>query len=140
MRDNPNAWAINLESLIYSKIKAKLTANLKEKYPQLNVTMDTQIREDAKHPTVLVQFLSMYERGNTLEGNLICGVDMQIQINVYVTKKQGFAVAREVECEVIDAMKSMFFNSTMQQVEFDTDEILTSILRFDRVFGQADKI
>lgn len=140
MRDNPNAWAFNLENLVFSKLKAKLTANLKEKYPQINVTMDTKLREDTKFPTVLVQILSMHEKGNTLEGDLICGVDMQTQINVYVTKKQGFSVAREVESEVVDAMKSMLFNSTMQQVEFDNDEILTSVLRFDRIFGQGDKI
>lgn len=135
-----NSWALNTETIVFSKLKAKLTASLKNKYPDLNITEDFRLKENTKFPTVLVQFVSAYERGATLEGDAICAVSLTVQIDTYVTKKQGFNVAREVEGAILNAMKSMLFQTTMQNVELDNNDVFTTIMRFDRVIASGDSL
>lgn len=133
-------WSYDLETKIFSKIKAKLTSKLKTKYAGLNVTMDGKDDTKAKFPTVFVQFIVNQEYGNTLENDLINAVKLEIQIDVTVPKIQGISVIREVSGAVIEAMKSMYFNVTMPMLDFDSDDTIRTVSRFDRVVGQGDNI
>lgn len=132
-----NSWAYDTETKVFSKLKAKVSAKLKTKYPRLNITMDGKIHEDADFPTVFFQVISFGERGQDLESQTINAVQMSVQIDVTVTEAQGMATAREVSQVVADAMKSMYFNVTMPTLDFTADMPRT-VSRYDRVIGSGD--
>lgn len=133
-----HSWVYDTEDLIFSKVKALCIAKLKKKYPKINVTTDGQSNEDAKFPTVYVQFLGSQEVGKDLSNETINAINILIQVDIEVSKAQGLVVAREVIDVVTTAFKGMHFNTTMPTVNFDSEGINRYVMRFDRLIGNGD--
>lgn len=133
-------WAMELDNLIFSKVKAKLTASLKTKYPQINITQNKDNKEFAKFPTVYIQQVDLREWGETLEGDTVNAVSIAFQADVIVTKTQSEKVCKEVANEVLKAFKSLHFHSVMPTLNFDGNGNLRMVSRYERIIGSGDVI
>lgn len=131
-------WIIDLDSIVFTRIKSNLTNELKTQYPDLFVTNSDRTPTEPKFPTVYIHPLNGVEVGATLEGNTINGVMYTLQIEVTVTKSQS--QARNVMSTIINIMKKMMF-AVMGTPEFvNTEETYRQIARFRRTIGANDKL
>lgn len=129
---------LDIETIIYSRIKAHLTSKFKTKYPNISFTTSDRVQSAPKFPNVYVHLVGSPEVGNDLENNTILGVEATFQIET--TDNQSQSRAKEVMNEVVMCMKTMRF-SVVAMPEFDnTDSTFRSVARFRRTIGKLDKI
>lgn len=135
------SWVTDRQTTIYSRVDAILTSELGEKYPDLNVTMDNSLSQDAMFPTVYLNFIGFRERGRTLEGTNINAGIMDIEVHVKTSNDQGMIVNQEVADCVLEAFKTMCFGVTTQNIPLgNIDGVYESVSRFSRYIGQGDVI
>lgn len=135
-----NIWVSDVQTKVFSKVKAILTANLKGIYKDLYITDDDETPSDPKFPTVYIHFLQPSERGQTLDGQLINAINLTAEVKVTTTKAQGMTTCKRVAYEVMDAFKSMYFIATMPDFENDGTGTKTMIARYSRIIGYNDII
>ena len=134
-------WISDLETSVYSRVKAIVISELKSKYPNIQITQDDASTAEAKFPTVFIHALQPYERGNDLENSEISAVSMTFEVEVTVSKTQNLPVLREVSAVVTDAFKSLRFTATLPVPVNDRSvDTKRSISRFARVVGYNDTI
>lgn len=129
---------LNVESIVFTRIKGKLPQNLKTKYNDLSFTTSNKVQATAKFPNVYVHLLPAVEKGRDLEGLTINGGLFTFQIEV--TDSQSQNIADEVMQGVVTIMKSMRFE-VMAFPEFrNADSAYRSVARFRRVIGNGDTL
>lgn len=134
-------WVADRQTTIYSKVKAILYSQLKEKYADLNVTMDNALSQNVKFPTVYITFIGANERGQTLDGASINGVSLTAEVHVKTSKAQGLIANNEIAWDAVEAFKSIGFIATMPNIPTSNiDGVYESVSRFSRVIGQDDVI
>ena len=134
-------WVYDRQTTIYSKVRAILLSRLKSKYNDLYITEDNATPTKPKFPTVYISFIGASERGQTIENTTINAVDMTAEVHVKVSTAQGITVNQEVCWEVVDAFKSLGFNTTMPNIPVsDYDGVYESVSRFTRLIGNGDVI
>ena len=136
-----SVWVYDLETSIYSRVKAVVTNKLKSKYPNLQITQDNASTTEAKFPTVYIHALQPYERGNDLENSEINAVSFTFEVEITVSKTQNLPAAREVSAVVVDAFKQLRFSANMP-VFIDDKSVDTkrTISRFTRIIAYNDVI
>ena len=134
-----NKWTFDIQTTIYSRVKAICDAKLKTKYPDINVTMDSHIPNTPKFPSVYVHFLAPVEIGNDLIGQDVNAMYLTAQIEVTVTDAQGMIVANEVSSVVAECMKDMRFSATLPEF-VDTDSEYRTVSRYARTIGNAETL
>ena len=97
----------SIETQVFSLIKAKFSAKIKAKYPDLKFTMVDKSSTKPKFPNVYIHLLPSNTIGKTLEGNAIEGIDATFQVDVQDNQSQQRAT--EVSNEVLRVMVSMGF-------------------------------
>ena len=133
------SWVYDRQTTIFSKVRAMLLSNLKDKYKDLYVTEDNATPTKAKFPTVYISFIGAPERGQTLVNTTVNAVEMTVEVHVKVTTAQGITVNQEVAWEVVDAFKSLGFNVTLPNMAISNiDGIYESVSRYTRVIGNGD--
>jgi len=135
-----NIWVSDVQTKIYSKVKAILTSKLKSKYPDIFITDDDETPSDPKFPTIYLNFLQPTERGMDLEGKTINAIYLTVEVEVTVTKAQGMTVCKEVSYAVMDVFKSMLFDAKMPNFNNDGSGTKTMFARYSRVIGYDDVI
>ena len=133
-------WISDVQTTIYSRVKAILTAKLRSKYPDLFITDNDEVPTDPKFPSVYIHFLQPAERGQDIEGKGVNAIYLTAEVSVTATKAQGMSVTREVAYETMDAFKSMSFTATMPSFENDGSGTKRMIARYSRVIGYNDTI
>lgn len=129
---------LDIETIIYSRIKAHLTSKFKTKYPDISFTTSDRVQSKPKFPNVYVHLVGSPETGNDLENNTILGIDATFQIET--TDNENQKRAKEVMDEIVSVMKSMRF-SAMTMPEFqNTSSAYRCVSRFNRVVGSLDKL
>lgn len=126
----------NLESQIFSRIKANFSDRIKKKYPDLNFTTSNKTPTKAKFPTVYIHFMESPEIGSDLEGASINGITATFQIDV--TDNQSQARADEVSKEVLRIMRTMRFKSVSMPLHDNSGDTYRTISRFRRPVGAGD--
>ena len=126
----------SLETQIFSLIKAKFSAKIKEKYKDLNFTTSDKSSTKAKFPTVYIHMLESPEIGETLEGTEINGVNATVQIEV--TDNQSQARADEVSKEVLRVMKTMRFKAVGMPFHDNSGDAYRTVSRYRRPVGAGD--
>lgn len=132
-------WAYDLDPLIFSKAKARITSKLKTKYKKFDITQDKNTKTSAVFPTIYIQMISLTERGKDLEGDTINAVNIVYQVDVTASHDQGIAVVREVSAIVLEAFKSMRFGATMPLLEMNSNGNYRTVSRFSRIIGNGDE-
>lgn len=129
---------LDIETIVFSRIKAILTSKLKTKYPNISFTTSDKVSSDPKFPNVYIHMMGSQEIGEDLENNTINGVLATFQIET--TDNQSQSRAKDVMNEVVGVMKGMRF-SVIAMPEFNnTDSTFRSVARFRRTIGNLDKI
>lgn len=129
---------LDIETIVFSRIKAILTSKLKTKYPNISFTTSDKVSSDPKFPNVYIHMMGSQEIGEDLENNTINGVLATFQIET--TDNQSQSRAKDVMNEVVGVMKGMRF-SVIAMPEFNnTDSTFRSVARFRRTIGNLDTI
>lgn len=126
----------SLETQIFSLAKAKFSAKIKAKYPDLNFTTSDRSSTKPKFPTVYVHFMESPEIGSTLEGTEIPGINATFQIEV--TDNQSQTRADEVSKEILKVMKSMRFKPVGMPFHDNSGDTYRTVSRYRRVIGDGD--
>lgn len=127
---------LDIETIVFSRIKAILTSKLKTKYPNISFTTSDKVKDKPKFPNVYVHILGSQETGEDLENNTINGVLATFQIET--TDNETQTRAKEVMNETIKIMKSMRF-SIVSMPEFqNTDTAYRCVARCRRIIGNLD--
>lgn len=134
-----SSWVYEIQDKIYSRLDAICTANLKSKYPDINITEDSHKISGAKFPNVYLHFLSPVEVGKDLDGQDVNAIYLTAEIIVTVTAAQNMEVAREVTQVVIGCMKDMRFTANLAEF-VDTDSEYRTVSRFTRTIGNEETL
>lgn len=128
-------WVLNLQSIIFSRVKNETTESLKKKYPEIRFTTSEKSETTPRFPNVLIKQIGSVEQGQTLDGTTVNGGLFTFQIDVYDNQSQNRA--RQVMGEIVRIMKSMRF-SIVAMPEFESSDTHRCTARFRRVIGASD--
>ena len=128
---------LDIEQIVYSRITALFSGDVKAKFPDLNFTLIDKEPTDAKFPTIYVHLLNSPETGVNLENNNINGMLATFQIRVTDNKKQGNA--KKCIDEITKVMKGMRFTTVgMPQSSNPSVDKFVYVARFRRAIGADD--
>lgn len=127
---------LDIESIVFSRIKAILTSKLKTKYPDLDFTTSDKVPKKPKFPNVYVHLISSPEIGIDLDNDSINGILPAFQIET--TDNQNQNRAKDVMDEVVKVMKGMRFTVIATPEFKNTDSAYRSVARFRRAVGNQD--
>lgn len=133
-----NQWAYDLETLVYSVIKARSENALKTKYPKIKFTQEEQTDTTATFPTVLIQSLEPIEKNPDLEMRRINTVLYTAQVTV--TTNTSRSDATKIAQEISEQFKKISFEVTPLPFTRKNGKLWTSILRARRSFDWNDKL
>lgn len=131
-------WVNDVQTKIYSIVKAKTVSAIGNRYPEMFFTMDNTILTNPKFPTVYINFLRPSEQGQDLVGTDVNAIRLTVQIDVSVNKSQGLTGARDVSYEVLDHFKELGFSGNMPAFEQNTTDIKRMTMRMSRIIGYND--
>lgn len=75
-------WTSDIQSSVFTRIKAEGTKKLKTKYPNINFTTSSKKSSNPKFPSVYVKRMQGKEEGQTLDGQTVNAVTSTFQIEV----------------------------------------------------------
>lgn len=127
---------LDIETIVFSRIKAILTSKLKTKYPNISFTTSDKVSGEPKFPTVYVHMVGSQEIGEDLENNTINGVLATFQIET--TDNESQTKAKDVMNEVVGVMKGMRFSAIVMPESQNTDTTKRCVARFRRTIGNLD--
>ena len=127
---------LDIETIVFSRVKAILTSKLKTKYPDISFTTSDKVKDKPKFPNVYTHMLGSQEEGGDLEGNTINGVLASFQIEV--TDNESQTRAKGVMSEVVSVMKGMRFSVIAMPESQNTDTSYRCVARFRRIIGNLD--
>lgn len=134
-------WVQDVQTTVFSRAKAMLTAKLKKTYPNITVTQDNKTPTKAQFPCVYIEFIGAAERGATLDGTTINAINLTAEVHIKVTSAQGLLAAQEVSFAVLETFKSMRFSANLPNIPTSNAEGVYEVsTRYSRVVGQGDKI
>lgn len=131
-------WIMYVPSVVFSKIKANFSADLKNKYGMTDENFSTSavLNTNAMFPFIYVKTLGGTEQGADLEGQAINAASFTFQIEV--TDNRSQARSREIMAEVVRIMKEMRFQMNALPLYEDTENIHVATARFQRMIGSGD--
>jgi len=131
-------WYMKVENIVFDRIKKKSSEYL-SKYKDINFTSEEIVQIPTKFPCVEIRELEGIERGQTLEGDAVCGYLSTFQVNVYSEKSKQ--IARDVMEEVISHFKKdLHFDLVAMPVHSNIGDLHRYSARCRRVIGAGDKI
>ncbi len=126
----------NLETTVFSLVKAQVNSDLLAKYPSLNFTTEETTITDAKFPNVYMRAISMAEQGQDLRGESINAVLITFQADIITNTSRSDA--KTVAYDVIDAFKSLRFEITSLPIFTKEDDVHRATIRARRMVGNGD--
>lgn len=129
-------WTMNVNSIVFTRIKHNTESKLKSKYPGLNFTSSNAKPSKPSFPTVYIHEMPGRENGNDLEGSTVNFISSSFQIEV--TDAGSEMVVKEVMKEIVKCMKGMRFSVTTFPEFQNTDGYFRCLARFGRNIGQDD--
>lgn len=129
---------LDIETIVYSNIKAIVTSKFKTKYPEISFTTSDKLRNEPKFPNVYVHMLSSPEVGSDLSGDAINGIDATFQIET--TDNQSYGRAKEIMNEIVGVVKKMRFSITVMPEMGNTDSAYRCVMRCKRIIGNLDTL
>lgn len=131
-----DVWFSKLESVIFTIIKARMTAKLRSKYPNIFFTTSSQIDTEPAFPTVYIHETGCLEAGNDLENKTVNAVIETIQVDV--TANTSDTDCKTVATEVINQLKALRFNIVGFPVYTIDGNIHRAVIRARRTIGSGD--
>lgn len=132
-------WTSDIGTTVFSRIKAKGTADLKKDYSNINFTQSDRSSTTPKFPTVFYKDISSPEQGQTLDGQSVNAVLYSVQIEV-TDNGSTFIAAKTVMNKIVDYMKEMRFQIVGTPEFQNTSNVYRMVARFRRMIGANDVI
>lgn len=131
-------WTSDIQSTVFTRIKAVGNKKLKSKYPNIYFTTSSKALSTPKFPTVYVKRMQSAERGQDLYGTSVNAVLSTFQIEV--TTNTNDTEAQEVADVVYEAMKSMRFQVLGDPIADNDNNSGTyrNVARYQRIIGYND--
>lgn len=131
-------WIMMLPTIVYSRIVAEFSTDIKAKYKMTNANFSTVSSSDTPSifPFVYVNGLPATEVGQDLEATSINGGLFTFQVDVYDNASQQ--TARAVMGEIVRIMKKMRFDIVAMPSFENTGGTHRCTTRFRRVIGAGD--
>lgn len=129
-------WTSDIQSIVFTRIKAEATKQLKNKYPNIFFGTSDRASKEPQFPSVYVKRMQGSERGRTLEGSDMNAIlsTYQIEVNDNVSENR----AQEVADVILDIMKSMSYEVVGEPVSDNTEDTYRNIARYRRIIGASD--
>lgn len=131
-------WAYNLESTIFSIVKARAENSLKNKYPKIRFTNEEEADGNAIFPTVLIQSVQPLEKVADLEKINIDTVLYTTQVTIITNKSRNEAL--NIAYEIADKFKQMAFTLNPMPFVRKENKVYTATFRASRTFDWNDII
>ena len=133
-------WIMMLPTIVYSRIVAEFSTDIKAKYKMTNANFSTVSSSDTPSifPFVYVNGLPATEVGQDLEATSINGGLFTFQVDVYDNASQQ--TARAVMGEIVRLMKKMKFNIVAMPSFESVDKVNRCTARFRREIDEYDVI
>lgn len=129
---------LDIESIVFTRIKYGVGNKLTSTYPKLNFTTSDRASTLPNFPTVYIHELGSAERGQDLEGTTINAILSTIQVEV--TDNSDPANAKQVMDEVVKVMKTMRYEVNSMPEFNNTNEVYRRVARFRRIVGASDTL
>ena len=129
---------LDIETIVYSRVKAILTSKLRSKYSDISFTTNDKITGNAKFPNVYVHSVGSLETGNDFDNSSINGVLETLQIET--TDNESQTIAKDVMNEVVKVMKGMRFTVIAMPETQHSNNIYRCVARFRRTIGNDDTL
>lgn len=127
---------LDLEIIVFSRIKNRFSAELIRKFPNAYFTTSDRAVAQPRFPTIYIHEMSGREMGQDLAGTEINAVLSTFQIEVFDNMSESNV--SEVMANIVNTMKSMRFD-VISMPEFRNDnDVYRKVARFRRVIGSAD--
>ncbi|MDO4802104.1 MAG: hypothetical protein Q4A15_08055, partial [Prevotellaceae bacterium] len=132
-----NTWAFNLETTIFSRVKAEALIQLRQKYPKIFFTTSDRNKGEPIYPTVFIHELGGQERNADLNSQSINLVLETLQVEVITDTSQS-------DCNyIVSVLGSIFKNMRFeikQMPNFDNgNTYYRKVMRCQRLIGKADR-
>lgn len=129
-------WTSDIQSSVFTRIKAEGTKKLKTKYPDINFTTSSKKPSDPKFPSVYVKRMQGKEEGQTLDGQSVNAVTSTFQIEV--TDNSSDTVAQDVADVVYAIMKKMRYSVLGEPFSDNDNDTFRNVARYQRMVGYND--
>lgn len=129
---------LDIESIVFSRIKAKATSKLKTKYPDISFTTSDKVSSNPEFPNVYIHMMGSKEIGNDLENITINGVLATFQIET--TDNQSQNKAKDVMNTIVGIVKEMRFEIIAMPEMKNKDSAYRCVMRCRRTIGSLDKL
>lgn len=134
-----NSWIADLQTSIFSRLKAIGMTKLKIKYPNINFTTIPIDVKNATFPTIYVHELTPVETNPDLEGEIINSINYAIQIEVFANDTNR-TDAKLISYTLMDIMKSMCFEGESLPLTEYGSSVTRCIARYRRNISLGDII
>ena len=129
---------IDIEEIVYSRIKTTYPTSLIASYPDIKFTTRDRDLINPKFPTVYIRLVDSPEMGGDLSGDAINAVNAMFEIQVIDNDTQQRA--KGILNEVVKIMKRMRFSVTMFPAFDNGDSTYRCIARFRRIIGANETL
>ena len=129
-------WTSDIQSTVFTRIKAVGNKKLKSKYPNIYFTTSSKALATPKFPTVYVRRMQSAERGQDLDGTSVNAVLSTFQIEV--TTNTNDTEAQEVADVVYKIMKSMRYQLIEEPISDNDENTYRNVARYRRMVGYND--
>lgn len=129
-------WTSDIQSSVFTRIKAEGTKKLKTKYPNINFTTSSKKSSNPKFPSVYVKRMQGKEEGQTLDGKDVNAVTSTFQIEV--TDNTSDTVAQDVADVIYGIMKTMRYSVLGDPISDNDADTYRNVSRYQRIVGFND--
>lgn len=133
-----NSFVLDMESKIYTLVKARCYQELKTKYPKIIFTTSDEVSENPQFPNVYICETSSRERNMDLIGNQVNSVESVFEVKVTVdTDKQDVS---KIMAYLLDAFKQLRFELVSKSKVITEANMFYQSATFRHTFGSDDVI
>ena len=129
-------WTSDIQTSVFTRIKAEGTKKLKTKYPNINFTTSSKKSSNPKFPSVYVKRMQGKEEGQTLDGQTVNAVTSTFQIEV--TDNTSDTVAQDVADVIYGIMKTMRYSVLGEPISDNDADTYRNVSRYQRIVGFND--
>ena len=129
-------WFNTLQSVVFTKAKKLIQAELGTYYPEMNYTTNGQSNTNAIFPTWYLHELAGLEQGQDLTNVTVNAMMAYFRIEVFVNTAERDC--REIMATSITAMKSMGFNVAAMPIYQVNKNVIQGVADFRRMIGAGD--
>lgn len=129
-------WTSDIQSSVFTRIKAEGNKRLKSKYPNIYFTTSSKALSGPKFPAVYVKRMQGAERGQDLDGTSVNAVLSTFQIEV--TTNTNDTEAQEVADVILEVMKSMRYQVLGEPFPDNDNDTYRNVARYQRIVGYND--